>query len=715
MVARLRICDPRAARRTQAREIGLLTGPISCFNTGAVMTPSQPLRQEFQAEVRQLLDLMVHSIYSNKEIFLRELISNASDALDKLRFARLTSPGLAEAGELEVRIEVDRAARTLTVSDNGIGMTRDEVIRNIGTIAKSGTKEFLSAMKAAQAAGASEQSGPVPPELIGQFGVGFYSVFMVADKVTLETRKAGEESSTAWQSEGDGTYTVDEGSRPHAGTTITLHLKPVDEEHGLRDFTEEAVIRDIVKRYSDFVAYPVRMKVWRKAGKGEGSSETQVFEDATLNSQKAIWDRPASEVSETEYHEFYRHLAHDWHPPLRTIPVKMEGTLEVYALLYLPAQAPFDLYSHEMKRGLQLYVKRVFVMDECRDLMPPYLRFVKGVVDAHDLPLNVSREILQKDRKLQIIRKQLVKKVLGALDEMKRDKREDYLTLWGELGPVLKEGLLNAEPGDKDKLMELVLAASTFKGDGAKPEAAKDETAATDGDADTKASTAPAAAGLTSLADYVARMKEGQDAIYFLTGPSKEALAKSPLLEAFAAKGYEVLLFSDPVDELWLERAPRFQDKPLKSIGKGEVKLGSDEERKQEEAARETKEQAYRDFLTCFRVLLADEIKEVRLSTRLTESPVCLVSDEDDMTPQMQKLMEQLGHKAGKIKRILEINADHPLLAKLREVFAADAKDPRLALYAQLLLGQAHLAESGQVPDPTSFSKVLAEVMTRGL
>jgi molecular chaperone HtpG len=671
------------------------------------MTSSQPVRQEFQAEVRQLLDLMVHSLYSNKEIFLRELISNASDALDKLRFARLTSPGLAEAGELAVRIEVDRTARTLTVTDNGIGMTRDEVIRNIGTIAKSGTKEFLSAMKAAQATNASDSSAPLAPELIGQFGVGFYSVFMVADKVTLETRKAGEESSTAWQSEGDGTYTLDEGSRTQAGTTITLHLKPADEEHGLRDFTDEAVIRDIVKKYSDFVAYPVRMKVWRKAGTGEGSSETQVYEDATLNSQKAIWDRPQSEVSETEYHDFYRHLAHDWHPPLRTIPVKMEGTLEAYALLYLPAQAPFDLYSPEMKRGLQLYVKRVFVMDECRDLMPAYLRFVKGVVDAHDLPLNVSREILQKDRKLQVIRKQLVKKVLGALDEMKRDKRADYLTLWGEVGPVLKEGLLNAELGDKDKLMDLVLAATTFKGGEAKPEAAKDESATSD-DKTT-------AAGLTTLADYVARMKEGQDAIYFLTGASKDALAKSPLLEAFAAKGYEVLLFSDTVDELWLERGPRFQDKPLQSIGKGEIKLGSDEERKKEESAREAKEQEYRDFLTCLRVLLSDDIKEVRLSSRLTESPVCLVTDDEDMTPQMQKLMEQLGHKAGKIKRILEVNADHPLLAKLRQVFATDGKDPRLALYAQLLLGQAHLAESGQVPDPASFSKVLAEVMTRGL
>jgi molecular chaperone HtpG len=663
------------------------------------MTASPSQRQEFQAEVKQLLDLMVHSLYSHKEIFLRELISNASDALDKLRFARITQPELSNGGELSVRIEVDKASRTLTISDNGIGMTRDEVVRNIGTIAKSGTKEFLTAAKAAQAAQATEASGPLPPELIGQFGVGFYSAFMVADKVTMVTRKAGQDAATAWESDGDGTYTLAEGSRDQAGTTITLHLKPVDEEHGLRDFAAEPVIRDIVKKYSDFVAYPIRMKVWRKADQAEGSSETQVFEDAVLNSQKAIWDRPQSEVSESEYHEFYRHLSHDWNPPLRTIPVKMEGMLEAYALLYLPAQAPFDLYNPEMKRGLQLYVKRVFVMDECRDLMPTYLRFVKGVVDAHDLPLNVSREILQKDRKLQIIRKQLVKKVLAALDEMKRDKPSDYLSLWDEVGPVLKEGLLNAEPGDKDKLLDLVMAATTFK-------------AAGDADQD---ATSPTTRGLTSLADYVSRMKEGQEAIYFLSGSSKEALAKSPLLEAFVAKGYEVLLFSDAVDELWLEREPHFHDKPMKSIGKGEIKLGSEEDQKKESEALEAKERDYRDLLTCLRVLLADELKEVRLSSRLKESAVVLVTDESDMSPRMQKIMEQLGHKAGKVKRILEVNPDHPLVTKLQQVFAANNKDARLATYAQLLLGQAHLAESGQVPDPAAFSKILAEVMTSAL
>jgi len=646
----------------------------------------QPERHEFQAEVKQLLDLMVHSLYSNKEIFLRELISNASDALDKLRFERLTNPELGGAAELLIRLEPDKQARTLSIIDNGIGMTRDEVIRNIGTIAKSGTKEFLSAVKNAKADG--KDDGKVPPELIGQFGVGFYSAFMVADRVTLVTRKAGEATATSWESTGDGTYTLGEGEREHAGTTVTLHLKPVDEEHGLRDFTSEYVLRDIVKHYSDFVAYPIKMKEWKKPDKG--SSEAQVFEDATLNSMKAIWDRPKGEVTEAEYNDFYRHLSHDWNPPLRTIPVKMEGTFEAYALLYIPAKAPLDLYSPEMKRGLQLYVKRVFVMDECRDLMPPYLRFVKGVVDAHDLSLNVSREILQKDRQIQVIRKQLVKKVLSTLDEMKRDKRDEYAAFWEEVGPVVKEGFLGPDAADNDKLLELVLASSTAD-----------------------------AAKTTSLAEYVARMKPGQEAIYFLSGASKEALAKSPLLEAFLAKGYEVLLFSDAVDELWLERAPKYKhdgkDLPMQSIGRGELKLGTEEERKKETEALEEKQREYNDLLTCFRVLLDKELKEVRLSNRLTSSPVVLVSDDDEMTPRMQRLMEQFGQKPEKVKRILEVNADHPVIKKLHGVFAANNKDPRLELYAQLLLGQAHLAETGQLPDPAAFSQVLADVMTQSL
>jgi molecular chaperone HtpG len=641
---------------------------------------NQPIeRHEFQAEVKQLLDLMVHSLYSDKDIFLRELVSNASDALDKLRFEQLTKTELG-AADLHVRLEADRTQRTLAISDNGIGMTREEVIKNIGTIARSGTREFLTALGEAQKAA---QKQDVPPELIGQFGVGFYSAFMVAEKIVLVTRRAGQATATRWESTGDGAYTISDTERDHAGTTVTLHLKPEDAEHGLRDYTTDHVIKEIVKRYSDFVTYPIRMQRWRD---GEKPADPKILEDETLNSMKAIWDRPKAEVSEDEYREFYRHISHDWTDPLRTIPIKMEGTLEAYALLYLPAKAPFDLYSAEMKRGVQLYVKRVFVMDECKELMPTHLRFVKGVVDAHDLSLNVSREILQKDRQIQVIRKQLVKKVLATLDEMKRDKLEDYLQFWAAFGPVLKEGLLAYDTQDHDKLLELIVTASTH---------------------DTTK--------LASLDDYVGRMKDGQDAIYFLTGSSKEAIAQSPLLEAFAAKSYEVLLFADPIDELWLERAPAFKTKPLKSIGRGEIELGSEDDRKKAAEALQDKQKEYSDLLTYFRVHLQADIKEVRLSSRLTSSLVCLVSDEHDLTPRMQKMLEQLGQKPPKIKPILELNPGHQLIPKLQAIFAENKADPRLGLYADLLLGQAHLADSGQLPDPAAFSRAVADVMLHGV
>jgi molecular chaperone HtpG len=555
-------------------------------------------------------------------------------------------------------------------------MTRDEVIRNIGTIARSGTREFLTALDEAQ-------KKDVPPELIGQFGVGFYSAFMVADNIVLVTRRAGQATATRWESGGDGAYTISDAERDHPGTTVTLHLKPDDGEHGIRDYTTDHVIKEIVKRYSDFVTYPIRMQRWRD---GDKPSDPKVLEDETLNSMKAIWDRPKAEISEDEYREFYRHISHDWTDPLRTIPIKMEGTFEAYALLYLPAKAPFDLYSAEMKRGVQLYVKRVFVMDECKELMPTHLRFVKGVVDAHDLSLNVSREILQKDRQIPVIRKQLVKKVTATLDEMKRDKPEDYLQFWAAFGPVLKEGLLSADTQDHDKLLDLIVTASTHD-----------------------------ATKLASLDDYVGRMKDGQDAIYFLTGSSKEATARSPLLEAFAAKGYEVLLFADPIDELWLERAPRFKDKPLKSIGRGEIELGSEDDRKKAAEDLQDKQKEYSDLLTHFRVHLQNEIKEVRLSSRLTSSPVCLVSDEHDLTPRMQKMLEQLGQKPPKIKPILELNPRHQLIPKLQAIFAENKADPRLDLYAELLLGQAHLADSGQLPDPAAFSRAVADVMLHGV
>jgi molecular chaperone HtpG len=612
------------------------------------MSPS-PERHEFQAEVKQLLDLMIHSLYSDRDIFLRELISNASDALDKLRFEQLTKGDLG-AGEPGIRIEVDREARTLSIADTGIGMSRDEVIRNIGTIARSGTRELAGALKS--------QGAKDAPALIGQFGVGFYSAFMVADRLTLVTRRAGETTATRWESTGDGAYTIAEAERDQPGTTVTLHLKPADAEQGFSDYADELVIGRIIKRYSDFVAYPIRMG------------------DKTLNSMKAIWDRPKGEVTEDEYKQFYRHISHDWNDPLRTIPIKIEGTFEANALLYIPSKAPFDLYSAEMKRGLQLYVKRVFVMDECRDLLPAHLRFVRGLVDAHDLSLNVSREILQKDRQIALIRKQLVKKVLGALEEILRDAPDQYAQFWLEMGPVLKEGLATFDVQDKDKLLELVLAPST-----------KHER--------------------TTLADYVARMPEGQDAIYFLVGSSKEAVAKSPLLEAFVSKGFEVLLFSDPVDEFWLDRAPAFRDKPMRSIGRGDIDLGT-------QATSDDEKARYSDLLACLRVHLQDDVKEVRLSQRLESSAACLVGDDNDMTPRMQRMLEQMGQSPGqKVKRILEVNPRHPLLAKLQAVFAESRSDPRLAACARLLHGQAHLAESGSMPDLASFNQALTDIMLR--
>jgi molecular chaperone HtpG len=623
-------------------------------------------RHEFQAEVKQLLDLMVHSLYSDKDIFLRELVSNASDALDKRRFEQVARPELADAAALEIHLAVDAAARTLTISDNGIGMSRDEVVKNIGTIARSGTKEFLAQLKAAAAKDA--------PGLIGQFGVGFYSAFMVADRITLTTRKAGADDATRWESTGDGTYTIEAAERASAGTSITLHLKPADPEHGLHDYATESMLATIVKRYSDFVGYPIRM------AKADGEL------GEPLNSRNAIWDRPKAEVTEQEYKDFYRHVSHDWTDPLRSVPVRMEGTFEAYALLFLPEKAPFDLYSPEMKRGLQLYVKRVFVMDECKELLPTHLRFVRGVVDAHDLSLNVSREILQKDRQIQLIKKQLVKRVLGALDEMKRDKPDDYRTFWTAFGPVLKEGLAGWDTQDKDKLLDLVVTHSTQQPD-----------------------------GLVGFADYVGRMKDGQDAIYYLTGASKDAVARSPLLERFAKAGYEVLLFSDPIDELWLENAPRFGDKPLVSVARGDIKLGSDEERKAEDDKRDERAAELGALLGALRAAIQDDVKDVRLSTRLTTSASCLVADADDMTPRMQRMMAQMGHAVPAIKPVLEVNGDHALLGKLRVLHLERSDDPRIGWCARVLLGQAQLADAGEVASPEAYNQAVAELMLRAV
>jgi molecular chaperone HtpG len=612
-------------------------------------------RHEFQTEVRELLDLMIHSLYSHKDIFLRELISNASDALDKVRFESVSRPELAPMGELEIRLEVDADARTLAVYDNGIGMSREEVVENLGTIARSGTREFLKAVREAQATNA--------PELIGQFGVGFYSSFMVADRITVVTRRAGTEAATRWESTGDGGYTLETAERSGAGTTVTLHLKAVDEEDGLRDYTQEPVLRDIVKRYSDFVSYPIRLKA------------------DTLNSMKAIWARGKDEVTEDEHREFYKHISHDWNDPLEHLSVHMEGGFEARALLYIPSKAPFDLHHRDGgHRGLSLYVKRVFIMDDWRDLLPPYLRFVRGVVSSDDLSLNVSREILQKDRQVQAIRKYLVRRILAALKEMKDQRAEKYRTFWAEFGAVLKEGLVGFEEGH-DKLLELILAPST---DGPTP---------------------------TSLGDYVTRMKEGQPAIYYVTAPSRETAERSPHLEAFRARGYEVLFFLDPIDELWLRLPRELEGKKLVSVSKGAVDLGTEEEKKQEEAAREETSERFKDLLLALRAALQDDIRDVRLSGRLTSSPACLVGEAGDLSPHLEELLRRSGQEVPKVKRVLELNPTHALVTRLQAFHAAHPGDERFRRYAELLYGQAILAEGGTLPDPGAFSQRLAELL----
>ena len=643
-----------------------LTRTAQCFSTHTDM--SEVRKHAFQAEVQQLLQLMIHSLYSDKDIFLRELISNSSDALDKLRFAQITDEKLRTAGEPQIRLETDKDKRTLTVWDNGIGMNEAELVENLGTIARSGTKAFLQEI--------DENELKERPDLIGQFGVGFYSSFMVADKVDVVSRKAGEETATHWTSTGDGNYELSEAERATHGTTITLHLKEPNEERSIEDFIDEAVIRRIVKRYSDFVAYPISMKVWVTADEGGG----QVLEEKVLNSQKAIWARPKDEVTEEEYREFYRHVSHDWQEPLERVAVKMEGTFEAQALLFLPSVAPFDLFHPEMKRGVQLYVRRVFIMDECKELMPAWLRFVKGVVDAQDLPLNVSREILQKDRQIRVIRKNLVKKTLDALNTLLSDEREKYQSFWGHFGAVLKEGLLQGDEKEQARLLDLQLASSSKEAS-------------------------------TTLAEYVERMPEEQDEIYYLTGPSLEAVQNSPHLEAFKAKGYEVLFFTDPIDEIWLERGLEFKEKDFRSVGRGEVDLSSDEEKEQAEKAREEKEAELKDTLSALRVKLQDTVKEVRLSKRLTESAACLVGSPGDPTPQMEKLMRAMGQEPPPVKRVLELNAEHPVTQKLEAMREQD--DEAFGNFAELLYGQALLAEGGQLDDPAKFARLVADLMAK--
>ena len=629
---------------------------------------------KFEAEARQLLQLMIHSIYSNKDIFLRELISNASDALDKVRLEAFRDKDLqVETSDLHIDIETDKEQRTLTVRDNGIGMSRDEVVHLVGTIAKSGTVEFLQKMRESKDAVASG-------DLIGQFGVGFYSCFMVADKVTLLTRRAGESQATRWESSGEGTYTIESVDDASQGTAVTLHLKLEDEEDHLFDYTVDRKIKEIVKQYSDFITWPIRMEVERGDKDGKPTREIE-----TINSMKALWARSKNEVKEDEYKEFYKHISHDWNDPLEIIRVQAEGTFEYQALLFIPSHAPLDLFMRTRKRGVQLYVKRVFIMDDCEALMPEYLRFIKGVVDAQDLSLNVSREALQQDRQIQMMRRHLVKKVLSMVKDMMTDNLDSYKTFWKEFGRVVKEGLLN-DFENRDTILDIASFASTYH-----------------------------AEQLTTLRQYLERMKEGQQHLYYMTGESQSIIENSPHMEAFRAKGFEVLLLTDPVDEMWIESVREFDSTRFQSIAKGQVDLDTEEEKKAAELERDQQEKDFSALLTWMTTKLQEDVKEVRLSSRLTASPACIVGDAHDVTPTLEKMYRAMGQDMPHIKRILELNPTHPLVSGLQRAYGEREEDAVLVETAELLYGMALLAEGGELSDPSRFIRLLADRLARTL
>lgn len=636
--------------------------------------------KQFQTEVKQLLDLVIHSLYSNRDIFLRELVSNASDAIDKVRFESHSNEALLENNsDWKIKLIADKTAGTLTILDNGIGMTMAEVEENIGTIARSGTKAFMQALK--------DKADTNNPELIGQFGVGFYASFMVADKVTLETRKGGQPGSGCrWESNGDGEYTIESCSRELRGTEIVLHLK---EE--FKEYLDEWKIRSIIKKYSDYIQYPVVMDITRSEaikdadGKPiEGAGTIDKTEEQTLNSMKAIWTRSKNDVTEEEYQEFYKHISHDYDNPFKTIHFSAEGISEFKAIVYLPAKKPFDMFMADRKKGLQLYVKRVFITDHCEELIPDYLRFVKGVVDSSDLPLNVSREILQEDVQIKRIQKGLVSKVLSTLAEVKEKSFDEYVGFWKEFGPVLKEGL-HFDYANKEKLQELVLFESTK----------------TD------------AGSFISLKEYVERMPESQKEIYYITGDRRSALETSPHLEIFRSKGYEVLFLTDAVDEWVVQALTEYQEKKLKAVDRGDVDLDSEEEKKEKEAKQEEAKKEFGDLLSFIKGQLDSKVKEVRLSKRLTDSACCLVADEYGMNANMERILKAMNQPVPESKRVLELNPEHAIMKIMTELFNQNKEDSRLADYAELLYDQALLTEGSPIQDPLRFTRLVSELMVK--
>ncbi|WIR69311.1 molecular chaperone HtpG [Bordetella pertussis] len=614
----------------------------------------------FQAEVKQLLHLMIHSLYSNKEIFLRELVSNASDACDKLRFEAIDQPGLLEGdGELAIRVGYDKTARTITISDNGIGLSRDEAVANLGTIARSGTREFFS-----QLTGDKQKDA----QLIGQFGVGFYSSFIVADKVTVLSRRAGLAANEAirWESDGQGEFSIAPAEKAGRGTDVVLHLR-ADEDELLNGWK----LREILRRYSDHISLPIRMakEDW-DAEKGE---QVKGDELETVNQANALWTRNKSDITDEQYREFYKTVSHDYDDPLAWTHNRVEGRSEYTQLLYVPKHAPFDLWDRDARRGVKLYVKRVFIMDDAEQLLPSYLRFVRGVIDSADLPLNVSREILQESRDVRAIREGSAKRVLSLLEDMAENKAEDYATFWTEFGQVLKEGT-GEDAANRERIARLLRFASTHDGEQAQT---------------------------VSFADYVGRMKDGQDKIYYVTADTFTAAANSPHLEIFRKKGIEVLLLSDRVDEWMLSYLREFDGKSLVSVAKGGLdlaELADEEEKKRQSEVAET----FKPLVERLQQALAEQVKEVRVTQRLVDSPACVVVGQNELSPHLLRMLKAAGQEAPEVKPVLEINPDHALVARIR-----DASDAEFGDWAALLLDQALLAEGAQIADPAAFVKRL--------
>jgi molecular chaperone HtpG len=621
-------------------------------------TETQKETLEFQTEVRQLLGLMIHSLYSNKEIFLRELISNASDACDKLRFEALSNDALYDGdSDLKIRVSFDKEKRTLTVTDNGIGMSRDEVMENIGTIAKSGTRQFFDSLT-------GDQSKDM--ELIGQFGVGFYSSFIVADEVTLITRRAGTgaDEAVCWVSDGEGSYTLEAVEKQSRGTEVTLHLREDEDE-----FLEAYRLRSIITKYSDHISLPIEM-----ASMEEGKED----EFESVNNASALWKCPKREISDDEYKEFYKHVAHDFGEPLVWSHNQVEGTQSYTSLLYIPKQAPFDLWDREHRHGIKLYVRRVFIMDDAENLMPQYLRFVRGLVDSDDLPLNVSREILQKNKFIDSIRAASVKKVLGLLETMAKNEAEKYADFWGQFGRVLKEGPAE-DFANRERIAKLLRFAST--------------------QSDTDEQN-------VSLEDYIGRMQPEQEKVYYVTADSFAAAKNSPHLEVFRKKGIEVLLLHDRVDEWMISHLTEFDGKALVSVAKGELDLGKLRDENEEESAKQA-ETEYKDFVNRIQDALADDVKEVRISHRLTDSPSCLVLEEHEMAVHLQQVMKQAGHALPASKPMLEVNPDHPLVVHLKE----EQDQEKFSEWSHLLFEQALLSEGGKLEDPTAFVKRMNAIL----